>query len=132
MGLCVLGHFPAIMADREAQWKRYSAAFAKVPGLAILPVQKGLGFNHSYFPLLLKDYDSMELVRNGLLQEDIIARRYFYPSLDELPYLATTQPCPISRSVASRVICLPMFHGLTSIDQDRVIDVVMHKLSKES
>jgi len=52
-------------------------------------------------------------MKNKLLENGINARRYFYPSLNKLPYL-NTENCPVSESTASRVLCLPVFNGMSS------------------
>jgi dTDP-4-amino-4,6-dideoxygalactose transaminase len=128
MGLCVLDHFPAIMADRRTQWQRYAQAFGASSSCSVLPQEADLQFNHSYFPLLLDSHERMLAVQNALLQEDIVARRYFFPSLDTLPYLSGTQACPVSQSAAARVLCLPMYFGLSEEDQNRVISLIRSEL----
>ncbi len=124
MGLCVLDRFPEILADREAQWVRYAAGFEGVAACTILPIDPALRYNYSYFPVVLDTHERMLDVQRALLAENVMARRYFYPSLDALPYLTNAHPCPISRGIAERVLCLPMFFGFDPLDQDRVIATV--------
>ncbi len=40
-------------------------------------------------------------------------RRYFYPSLEDLPYI-NSENCPTARDLAKRVLCLPLYVDLTS------------------
>ena len=54
----------------------------------------------------------MRKVQAALASEDIFPRRYFYPSLDTLDFLESTDVCPVSRDVASRILCLPIFSEL--------------------
>lgn len=128
MGLCVLDHFPRILADRRTQWERYAAALVGRSGCALLPIADALGFNHSYFPLILDTHERMLAVQASLTADRIVPRRYFFPSLDELPYVHDAHPCPVSRSVASRVLCLPVFTGLSAADQERVIKAIHRAL----
>ena len=58
-------------------------------------------------PVFLNDEAALISVRDALNKKQIFPRRYFYPSLNVLPYLPDNQPCPISEDVASRVLCLP-------------------------
>ena len=124
MGLCVLDHFPEIMADRQAQWERYAAAFATLDHCSTLRIEERLRYNHSYFPLVFDSHERMLQALGAMRDEGIIARRYFFPSLDELPYLVHAHPCPIARRISAQVLSLPMFFGFTTVDQDRVIEAV--------
>jgi len=128
MGLCVLDHFDAIMADRAAQWHTYARAFSGRPDCRVLHPGEHLGYNHSYFPLLFNTHAAMVRAQSALLAEDIVPRRYFHPSLDQLPYLRDAVPCPISRSIADSVLCLPLFHGLSAEDQERTIRTIIGSL----
>ena len=66
--------------------------------------------NYSYFPLILPSNELMMRAVAMLNQEGIFPRRYFHPSLDEALELLgiPSKNCANSRSIASRVICLPM------------------------
>jgi dTDP-4-amino-4,6-dideoxygalactose transaminase len=55
----------------------------------------------------------------------IQARRYFFPSLNRLSYLSTTNSCPISEDIAVRVVCLPMSADVTPAVQHRVADILL-------
>jgi len=54
----------------------------------------------------------------------IYPRRYFYPSLDELPYLKKVE-LPIARSISNRVLCLPLYHTLTYEEIDFVARIML-------
>ncbi len=124
MGLCVLDHFDVIMADRKEQWERYHDAFAGAPNLTMLPAPDGCTFNHSYTPVLFSSHLLMRSVQATLQEAGIHPRRYFWPSLDTLPYLKDAHACPISRDVADRVLCLPMYYGLEVSHQAHIIELV--------
>ncbi|MBL0043457.1 MAG: DegT/DnrJ/EryC1/StrS family aminotransferase [Flavobacteriales bacterium] len=128
MGLCVLDHFPEIMADRAEQWLHYAGALSHLPACRVLVPDSRLKYNHSSFPLLFVDYATMARAQAALLVEDILPRRYFYPSLDQLPYLQDPAPCPVSRHIAESVLCLPLYHGLAVEDRDRVIRIIREAL----
>ena len=49
------------------------------------------------------------------------------PSLDELPYVSGYN-CEVSRSIASRVLCLPLYHDLDKSEQEKIIDLVKQSL----
>ena len=76
--------------------------------------------NHAYFPILVKaDFPA---TRDQLFQylrdNNIYARRYFYPLISDFPMyrgLASSAPSnlPVARQVADQIICLPQYPALT-------------------
>ena len=51
-------------------------------------------------------------VKNKLSENQINSRRYFFPSLNKLPYLEHSTPCPVSEDIANRVLCLPLYYSI--------------------
>jgi dTDP-4-amino-4,6-dideoxygalactose transaminase len=59
----------------------------------------------------------------------IRTRRYFYPLLNgALSYVPTTHT-PVAHDVARRVLCLPLFTGMTNEQVDRVASAVLDGLN---
>jgi dTDP-4-amino-4,6-dideoxygalactose transaminase len=54
---------------------------------------------------------------------DIIPRRYFYPSLNTVPYVQNT-PMPISEDTARRILCLPLYVGLNKSEIEKIAGIV--------
>lgn len=112
MGLCNLPRVNDFILERKNINQLYrdslSGTYLEFPS-----VPEGLEYNYSYFPVLFKSESKMLEMKNKLLENGINARRYFYPSLNKLPYL-NTENCPVSESTASRVLCLPVFNGMSS------------------
>jgi dTDP-4-amino-4,6-dideoxygalactose transaminase len=55
---------------------------------------------------------------------EIFPRRYFYPSLNTLSYLSTDQRCPVSESIAGRILCLPLYPGLPGETIEKIAQVL--------
>lgn len=119
MGLAMLPWMEHVIAERAHLGERYDEAFAGL-GIERPRIPEGAVYNHAYYPVFFPDGDTRERVLAGSAALGVHARRYFYPSLDTLPYVHAT-PCPVSRSAAERVLCLPLYAGLSEADQDRVI-----------
>jgi len=49
----------------------------------------------------------------ALAKENILPRRYFYPSLNTVAYM-NGDSMPVSESIAPRILCLPLYVGLTT------------------
>jgi dTDP-4-amino-4,6-dideoxygalactose transaminase len=63
-------------------------------------------------------------VEKKLRSENIFPRRYFFPSLDTLGYLKNPGACAVSRDVAGRVLCLPLYPGLRERDISRITELI--------
>ncbi|MFZ1694633.1 MAG: DegT/DnrJ/EryC1/StrS family aminotransferase [Flavobacteriales bacterium] len=119
MGLAVLPCMDRNIAERKALCERYDEALDDLPvQRPVLP--EGTSWNYSYYPVLLPDAETRERVLKAMAEEGVHARRYFYPSLDALPYVQSA-PCPVSRDCAARVLCLPLFNGMTSEENGRIL-----------
>lgn len=109
MGLAVLDNINQIITERQRVYETYCQLLPK----EILP--EAVTFancNYSYFPILLKDEEQLLKVSQALLNNNIMPRRYFYPSLDTLPYIKHNS-CIISQGISKRILCLPIFNDLS-------------------
>lgn len=130
-GLLQLQHVDVALARRQRIDSVYRAAFNGVPGIRCLQDAGEHTANHSYFPILVEaDYP---LSRDALYQKfkdhSIYARRYFYPLISEFPMYRGMQSAhrdnlKVATAAAQKVICLPIYPGLTEHDQQRVIDII--------
>ena len=69
----------------------------------------------AYYPVIFKTETKLLSIQELLNKANIYPRRYFYPSLNLLPY-TDKKSCPISENIASRVLCLPLYHDLSEDD----------------
>jgi dTDP-4-amino-4,6-dideoxygalactose transaminase len=90
-------------------------------------MRAGTEWNYSYYPIVLESESILQNVLAELAQVNIFPRRYFYPSLNKLPYIQD-QSCPISESVSTRVLCLPLYVGLTNEDLKMIVQVIHQAL----
>ena len=59
-----------------------------------------------------------------LTENWITPRRYFCPSLNTMLYVAKAK-MPVSESTSSRVLCLPLYHGLVKSDVDSIARLLL-------
>lgn len=126
MGLCVLDDIDQILEERAEIGHRYELALAGY--LDLQHQQPGSERNYSYFPIALQEESELLRVAGQLNERQINPRRYFYPSLDTVEYLQPQQPQWISRGLSRRVLCLPIFPGLTWESQRTVIETVLREV----
>ena len=124
MGLAVFPHLSEIIDRRRQASELYGRLLEDGP--ARPKPQTGLEYNYAYYPVLFDDEAQLLRVFEALAAENIFPRRYFYPSLNSLPYLAPGQPqCPVAEDLASRIACLPLSHDLTEADVRRVCGIII-------
>jgi dTDP-4-amino-4,6-dideoxygalactose transaminase len=68
-------------------------------------------WNYSYYPVVFETESQLLAVQKVLNDNEIFPRRYFYPSLNTINYL-TGSEMPVSESIASRILCLPLYADL--------------------
>ena len=121
MGLLNLRYVDEILASRKRQFEYYINGINSL-NISMPKKDKNSILNNSYFPILFKSNSDMMLTLSALNSNNIFPRRYFYPSLNSLSYVSGK--CPISESVASRILCLPMFHDLTYDMQQGIVNIL--------
>jgi dTDP-4-amino-4,6-dideoxygalactose transaminase len=127
MGLSVLPHMDEIVSVRRTVSERYDAELAGLP-LARPELPPDTEYNYAYYPVLFESEAALLRVRDALNQREIFPRRYFYPSLNTLPYLEVRQPMPVAEDAASRVLCLPLYVGLTESEQTLIVSTIRSEL----
>lgn len=118
MGLAVLPYFPQILDERKKLVEAYQTHLQH-PDIEFLKLREGTEWNYSYFPVILPSESDLLQVMELLAKKEIHPRRYFYPSLDRLPFVNSVQ-MPVSNSVSGRIMCLPLFTGL---EMDAVTEI---------
>ena len=120
MGLAVLKHFPEIQKQRQSQWEKYKTLLGD-----FLTLPAG-DFTYNYSIRTLVTFRSEEVLLNcmdALKKVNVIPRRYFYPSLNQLPYLEH-KSCPLSEDISNRTLAFPLFDELSHEDQSMIARVV--------
>jgi dTDP-4-amino-4,6-dideoxygalactose transaminase len=123
MGNCVLPYMDSIIAERKRVIERYDEQLSDLKQAYRFITPESVSYNYSYYPFLLESEELLLELRDKLNSNNIFPRRYFYPSLNMLPYL-NYQQMPIAESVSKRMLCLPLYTQLTNDEVDTVIDLV--------
>ena len=131
MGLCNLRHIDGEIDKRRRIVERYRARLDGVRGLRLSPIQKDVSRNYAYFPVIFEEERfgaDRDLVLQRLAEENIFARKYFYP-------LTSTFLCyenrydssrtPIALRLSQQVLTLPLYADLGLTDVDRICDIVL-------
>lgn len=122
MGLAVLPYMKHIVEERKRVVDFYNQNL-DVTKLQLLKIRENTLWNYSYYPVIFQDEATLLFIQEALNSEDIFPRRYFYPSLNTTGHLTVTS-MPISESVASRILCLPLFVGLNEEELLKIIAII--------
>ena len=122
MGLAVLPHMETILTQRKKVTDYYNKHlnFSKFKPLKL---RANTSWNYSYYPVIFNSETQLLRVENALNENNIYPRRYFYPSLNTIEY-ATGASMPISEAIASRIMCLPLYVGLKTLELEKIIALI--------
>jgi dTDP-4-amino-4,6-dideoxygalactose transaminase len=122
MGLALFPYLNHIISERKKIIDFYfeNLDFSRVKAMEM---NKDLTWNYSYFPLLFEDESTLLITLEKLNKAAIFPRRYFNPSLNTIEYTKGSA-MPNSESVASRIICLPLFVGLTTDELNQIVKII--------
>lgn len=126
MGLAILPYMDKIFADRKKIVKYYNE-FIDFAQINKLKIREGTNWNFSYYPIIINCEEQLLKVEKKLNESGIFPRRYFYPSLNTVDYV-NGGPMPVSEGIAKRVLCLPLFVGLSTEDLNRIVSIINRKV----
>lgn len=131
MGICNLRHLPQEIEKRKAVVAQYRRRLGNIPGITLCAEQPEVQSNYAYFPVVFDGYKySRDQIFARLKEQDIIARKYFYPLTNgyecyrDLP-TAGAEKTPVAKHIADRVLTLPLYADLSEADVDRICDIVL-------
>ncbi|CDM68823.1 DegT/DnrJ/EryC1/StrS aminotransferase [Clostridium bornimense] len=124
MGLSILDNINELIEERKEIYEYYVNKLSCVEGVALQKIHDCLHYNYSYFSIVFISEKILLKVMEELNKNEIYPRRYFYPSLNKLSYLNKKDQCPISEKISERILCLPIYPGITTKEQELIIDIV--------
>lgn len=125
MGLANFPYLGEIIKERKKISEDYDKRLFPFFSRPVQP--EGLDYNYAYYPIITKDETQTLAIIMALNEQDIYPRRYFYPSLNTIGYISG-ESCPVSESIAKRILCLPLFVGLSPEDQQRICDIILQTI----
>jgi dTDP-4-amino-4,6-dideoxygalactose transaminase len=123
MGLCNLKYVDEILRKRKELSLYYLQKLTYLKA-SFPKYLKNCDGNYAYFPVLFDTSEMMNKCLIALAAEKIYCRRYFYPSLSNLPYVQNTI-LPECDKVVEKIMCLPLYHSLTFADLDLITRVIL-------
>ncbi|MBT2772448.1 DegT/DnrJ/EryC1/StrS family aminotransferase [Halomonas sp. ISL-60] len=134
-GLLQLQYINKALEERKSVDNYYRDALNSTPGISILKPLNLEKHNFSYFPILIES--NYPLSRDQLYfllkENNIHARRYFYPLISNTPQynsLSKKNHLKVAKSISSKVICLPIFPSIERNSLSKIVSLVQYPLTK--
>lgn len=130
MGICNLRHVDEEMEKRKQVTERYRERLAHLEGVHLPVIQHGLKSNYAYFPVLFEESHfgaSRNEVFDCLMQNGIMARKYFYPLTSAFSCFHgkyDLDKTPVARYVSNRILTLPLYSELSLASVDRICEII--------
>ncbi len=131
MGICNLRHIDDEIAKRGGVVEHYRRRLSGIPGIRLCSEQKDVKTNYAYFPVVFDGFSmSRDQVCAKLKEHDIIARKYFYPLINEFSCYQDFEgidvsKTPVAKYIADRVLTLPLYADLAFEEVDRICDLIL-------
>ena len=131
MGICNLRHIDEEIEKRKAVVECYRKRLSGVEGIILCNPQENVVSNYAYFPVVFDAYKyTRDEVVEILSKENIIARKYFYPLVNEYDcykslHTANVEKTPIAKHIADRVVTLPLYADLTFDEINKICDLIL-------
>ncbi|PWB25720.1 DegT/DnrJ/EryC1/StrS family aminotransferase [Flavobacterium sp. HTF] len=122
MGLAVFPYMNHIITERKKVTDFYNNNL-NFKNLKNLKIRENTEWNYSYYPVIFDSEATLLKALEELQKENIIPRRYFYPSLNTIDH-TKGEKMPISESIALRIVCLPLYVGLSENELEKITDII--------
>lgn len=122
MGLAVLPYMNEILLSRKKVVDYYNNNL-DFTSLSKLKLFENTEWNYSYYPIVFESEEALLKVQKALNDKQIFPRRYFYPSLNTINYVNSSS-MPVSESIASRILCLPLYMGLQHQELINIVELI--------
>ena len=130
MGICNLKYIDKIIAIRKQITKSYDSALSDLPIRRPKLNTNITQYNYPYYPIIFESEQDCLQVFNALQKENIFPRRYFYPSLNTIPYF-NINDCPNSEDIARKVLCLPLHYKLNKQNKEKILTIVKSSIASD-
>ena len=124
LGLTILPYIDEIINCRKKIANIYRD---KLHCLSTIEIRKNTDWNYSYFPVIFNTEKELVRVMKALNNRNIFPRRYFYPSLDTLPYIKS-HPCQLSQEISSKILCLPIYKELLPKEVELISKIIKNEI----
>jgi len=122
VGLAILPHVDEIMILRKEVCDQYDTLLHN-SDLKRPTLPGDTNYNYAYYPIIFPSEESLLATRGALNKNNIYPRRYFYPSLNNLPY-SEGPKMKWSEDISKRILCLPLYSDLDMSIITKIAEII--------
>ncbi|NVJ86744.1 MAG: DegT/DnrJ/EryC1/StrS family aminotransferase [Algoriphagus sp.] len=122
MGLVTLKKIEEIISKRKELSIYYDERLEDL-GFKKPKISNQVDYNYGYYPIIFPTEEQLLKCVKKLNRSEIYPRRYFYPSLDQLPYVEKGD-FPNTDSISRRILCLPLYFELSFEEVDLICRLI--------
>lgn len=128
MGICNLKYVQKNIELRKDRVNYYIHKLSDLEGVLIQRYDHPkVKYNYGYFPVRFRDKITRDRVRDVLMENGIVARKYFYPitaDADCFKGKYKNNKLDVSREVADCILVLPLYPDLELEHIDRICNII--------
>ena len=130
LGLAQLPYVEERLSKARDIDQLYRQSISEIPGLKVLEIDPDLNHNFCYFPVVFES--GFKLTRdeafNLLVENKILAKKYFTPLLSEIPAyknkIRTHGSLNNAEQLSKSTLCLPIYPDLELEEVNRIISIL--------
>lgn len=134
MGLCNLRHIDEEIEKRKRVVEEYQKELKDIDGIKFWTAQKNVKSNYIYFPIVIdkeKYGISRDELSNLLKENNVFARKYFYPITTEFScYKEYSETTPIAKEISDKVLTLPLYADLSLDAVHYICNIIKKRVRK--
>lgn len=128
MGICNLKYVQKYIELRKDRVNYYIHKLSDLEGVVIQRYDHSkVKYNYGYFPVRFRDKITRDRIRDVLMENGIVARKYFYPitaDADCFKGKYKNNKLDVSREVADCILVLPLYPDLELEHIDRICNII--------
>lgn len=125
MGLLNLEEIDNWIDSRKMLFELYLQNFDGIEDVKFQKLNPNLTrYNFTYFPILFKSKKIRDHVYDKLKENEINARKYFYPLIMDFSKYSTEFTFKKAAETADSILCLPLYPYLTSINVNKICSII--------
>lgn len=133
LGVLQLKYVDKAISERRRIVELYRKELTGIDGIRFMDDIEGVTHNYPYFPIFIdneKFGKTRDEVYEKLKENNIYARRYFYPLISQFPTYrglesAKSENLPTAERIAEEVLCLPVYSDMEIRFVENIISLIV-------
>lgn len=124
-GILQLRSLNEYIAKRKKVHDLYMELLSNVEGLQFQKDEPNVEYNYAYFPVVFDSkINFRSVIQDNLKQNNVFARRYFYPLCSDIPGTSSTEEFPVAKYISENILCLPIYPELDLSDVKKICRII--------